>query len=71
MEFCQVLPLKGRVDLKGIVDLKDKVDQWQWRSIPHSSKLQNSSDAGALENAEYPFIAIAPRSTQARSGSTW
>ena len=26
--------------------------------------------AGALGNAEYPFIAIAPRSTLARSGST-
>ena len=30
-----------------------------------------SSTAGALENAEYPVIAIAPRSTLARSGSTW
>ena len=30
-----------------------------------------SSDAGALGNAEHPFIAIAPRSTLARSGSTW
>ena len=29
------------------------------------------SDAGALRNAEHPFIAIAPRSTLARSGSTW
>ena len=27
--------------------------------------------AGTLENAEYPFIAITPRSTLARSGSTW
>ena len=30
-----------------------------------------SSNAGALGNAKYPFIAIAPRSTRARSGSTW
>ena len=30
-----------------------------------------SSSAGALENAEYPFIATAPRSTLARSGNTW
>ena len=30
-----------------------------------------SSNAGALWNAEYPFIAIAPRSTLARSDSTW
>ena len=30
-----------------------------------------SSNAGALGNAEYPFIAIAPRSTLARCGSTW
>ena len=28
------------------------------------------SDAGALGNVEYPFIAITPRSTLARSGST-
>ena len=26
---------------------------------------------GALENAEYPFIPIATRSTLARSGRTW
>ena len=30
-----------------------------------------SSDAGALGNAEYLFIAIAPRSTLAWCGSTW
>ena len=29
------------------------------------------SNAGALGNAENPFIAIAPRSTLARSGSIW
>ena len=29
-----------------------------------------SSNAVALGNPEYPFIAIAPRSTLARSGST-
>ena len=34
---------------------------WWWRS----------SNAGALGNAEYPFVAIAPRSTLARRGSTW
>ena len=27
--------------------------------------------AGVLENVEYPFIAIIPRSTRARSDSTW
>ena len=27
--------------------------------------------AGALGNAEYPFIAIAPKSTLTRNGSTW
>ena len=31
---------------------------------------QLTGQAGALGNAEYPFIAIAPRSTLARSGST-
>ena len=30
-----------------------------------------SSNAEALVNAEYPFIAITPRSTLARSGSNW
>ena len=30
-----------------------------------------SSNAGALGNTEYPFIAVAPRSTLARLGSTW
>ena len=30
-----------------------------------------SGNAGALGNAEYPFNAVAPRSTLARSGSTW
>ena len=29
------------------------------------------SDAGALGNAEHPFIAISRRSTLARNGSTW
>ena len=29
------------------------------------------SNAGALGNMEHPFIAIAPKSTQARRGSTW
>ena len=32
---------------------------------------RGSSNAGALGNAEYPFIAIAPRSTLARIYSTW
>ena len=30
-----------------------------------------SSDAGDLENAEHPFIAIAPRFPLAQNGSTW
>ena len=30
-----------------------------------------SSNTGALKNAEYPFIAIAPRSTLTWRGSTW
>ena len=32
---------------------------------------EGSSNTGALGNAEYPFIAIVPRSTQSRSGNTW
>ena len=31
----------------------------------------SSGNAGDLGNAEHPFIAIAPRSTLARRGSTW
>ena len=34
-------------------------------------RWRGSSNAGALGNAENPFIAIASGSTQARSGSTW
>ena len=30
-----------------------------------------TSNAGALGDAEHPFIAIAPKSTLARRGSTW
>ena len=30
-----------------------------------------SSNAGALGNVDYPFIAIVPRSTLTRNGSTW
>ena len=32
---------------------------------------RGSSNAGALGNAEYPFIDITPRSTLARNGCTW
>ena len=35
------------------------------------SKTPPNNNAGPLENVEYPFIAIAPRSTLAKSGSTW
>ena len=38
---------------------------WIW----HETNLMVSN--GALGNAEYAFFAIAPRSTLARSGSTW
>ena len=38
---------------------------------PGYDTKQSFSKTGALGKAEYPFIAIAPRSTQARSGSTW
>ena len=39
---------------------------WIWHE---TSRV--SSNCGALGNAEYPFIAIAPRSTLAWSSSTW
>ena len=38
-------------------------------SISTESKTPQRTNAEALENAEYPLIAIAPRSTLARSGS--
>ena len=38
------------------------------KNCPESNTKQ--SDAGALGNVEYLFIAIAPRSTLAQSGST-
>ena len=37
----------------------------------HDTKQSDSEVPGALGNVEYPFIAIAPRSTLARSGSIW
>ena len=33
--------------------------------------MRGSSNAAALENEEYSFIAIAPRSTLTRTGSNW
>ena len=44
--------------------------QWvskTWQTI----SWQGSSNAGALGNTEYPFNAIALRSTRTQSGSTW
>ena len=35
------------------------------------SNTLGSGNTGALGNAEYPFISTAPRSTLARSGSTY
>ena len=41
---------------------------WKWHL---TIWWRDSSNAGALENVKYPFIAITPRSTQARRDSTW
>ena len=42
---------------------------------PGSDTKQSDSDAPVMperwRNAEYPFMAIAPRSTVTQSGSTW
>ena len=50
----------------------------QWGKTPtpnecpeYDTKWRGSSDGGDLGNAEHSFIAIAPRSTLARNGSTW
>ena len=37
---------------------------------PRYDIKQSDDEAGALGNAEYPFIAIAPRPTKARSDCT-
>ena len=45
-----------------------KGESFMWQKTIRSIGFSNS---GALGNAECPFIAIAPRSSLARSGSTW
>ena len=37
----------------------------------YDTKQPDGEIPALLGNAEYPFIAITPRSTLARSGSTW
>ena len=39
--------------------------------LRNDSKPSDDETAGVLGNSEYHFIAIAPKSTLARSGSTW
>ena len=39
--------------------------------ISYDDNDYTTGTSQALENAEYSFIAIFPRSTLARSGSTW
>ena len=41
---------------------------WETLAVREKRALVKTSSAGALGNAEYPFIAIAPRSILARSG---
>ena len=38
---------------------------------PRYDTKQSDGEVPALGNAEHPFIAIAPRPTLARNGSTW
>ena len=42
-----------------------------WNNSYTATYLPSLKPSPALGNVEYPFIAIAPRSTLARSGSTW
>ena len=37
----------------------------------YDTKQSDDETSGALGNAEYPFIALAPRFTLAWSGGTW
>ena len=47
--------------------------KWVWKSCIWRKTIWwlGSTNAGAFGKAEYLFFAIAPRSTLARSGSTW
>ena len=57
---CRIYPLqRGKTPLTSVLDMILKI----WG--------RGSSNAGALENTEYSFIAIALRSTLIQSGSTW
>ena len=53
--------LRGKSPQTSFLDMYSIWTVW-WRS---------SSNAGALKNVEYPFNAIAPRSTLTRRGSIW
>ena len=51
---------------------RGKTPSNEWSGYdPKQSDGDGSSNAGALGNVEYPFIAIAPRSTLASSSNTW
>ena len=62
--------------LAGALEYTDCISTEGWDSSNECPNMTliwwwGSSNARALRNAEYPFIAIAPRYTLARSGSTW
>ena len=57
-----------RLHLCRVVTPQPQQVSWIWHK---TIWWWGSSNAGALGNVEYPFIAIAPRSTLAWSGSTW
>ena len=62
----------GAVEYIDCTSAEDKVPPHEFPDMTHKTIWwSDSSNAGAFENAEYPFPTIAPRSTLARSGSTW
>ena len=63
----------GIAQLAGAVEYTDCTSA-EGEDPPHPNECPDmtlKNDAGALGNAEHPFITVTPRSTLARSGSTW
>ena len=77
IQWSKGVEIKSMSQLAGTVEYTDCISvegydsprvSWIWHK---AIWWWGSSNAGALGNAEYPFIAIAPKSTLAQSGSIW
>ena len=67
-DWCEVAQSAGAVEN---TDLTSGESKTLLNKCPRYDNKQSDSEAPALGNTEYHSVAIAPRSTQARSGSTW